>query len=285
MRQLTVSCFALALICTHASTASAINVFGFEHTPLGTASLGVAPDALTISNIGSSGLDGVSIDLGQSAAFQSQWDPIDIAPLPIGANFAFYFYGELNGVPDQLLWSVDMVKTANNEVSLIPDASPVGATSSRIEIYLGEQLQGTFPGVTGAIKVPEMPSAHKDGHPGHVTLLKKSGQAPTDKLEELLIPSGMAQWPNPVMFSIPGLGPLQGDYLIMVAETVNVSLGPITRAEMLLNDIPSLTLTYEHAESFQAVPTLGIAALLVLGLALCVTFFWTLYRRGHLAQR
>ena len=151
-----------------------------------------------------------------------------------------------------------MIKTAANEISLIPDASPVGASSSRVEIYLGDQLQGTFPGVVDAIKVNEMPRAHRDSSPGHVTLMKKSGGNGSDQVEEVVVPSGMAQWPNPVTLQIPGIGPVTGDYLIMVAETVNVSLGPMTRMEMLLNDIPSLTLTYEHAGAYQAVPAQGL---------------------------
>jgi len=162
MRWSSIGGFVVGSLCLGVSTGYGVPFMGFEHTALGNAQINVAPDGLTINNLGSSGQDGVSVDLGQSSSFQSQWEPIDIGPLPIGANFAFEFYGERNGVADQLLWRVDMIKSAPGEVSMIPDASPIGASSSLIYIYLDGQLQGTFPGVSGPITTTEMPQAHKD---------------------------------------------------------------------------------------------------------------------------
>jgi hypothetical protein len=63
--------------------------FGLPHTPLGNATLGLDPSSgeLVVSNLGSSGQDGVSIGLGGVTGFRAA---VDIGPqgeLPPGAIF------------------------------------------------------------------------------------------------------------------------------------------------------------------------------------------------------
>jgi len=54
------------LVAGAAVAGPGLNVFGLDHNPLGNAQLSSDGGRLTVSNIGSSGKDGVSIDLGES---------------------------------------------------------------------------------------------------------------------------------------------------------------------------------------------------------------------------
>lgn len=61
--------------------------YGLHHTPLGAASLGTDPAGrLVVSNIGSSGQDGVSIDLGKTTGFAMQPDIGPSGALPAGMS-------------------------------------------------------------------------------------------------------------------------------------------------------------------------------------------------------
>jgi hypothetical protein len=60
-----------ALVFTSAlavdARAEPINIFGLSHTPLGNATLSVVNGSLAVSNIGSTGVDGVSVALPSNA--------------------------------------------------------------------------------------------------------------------------------------------------------------------------------------------------------------------------
>ena len=60
------------LVAGAAVAGPGLNVFGLDHNPLGEAELSSDDGRLTVSNIGSSGKDGVSIDLGESQGLFSE---------------------------------------------------------------------------------------------------------------------------------------------------------------------------------------------------------------------
>ncbi len=86
-----------------------ITAFGLKHCPLGQASLELQDGKLVVSNIGSSGEDGVSVELPQSTAYwqpelNDLGDPADPDnPVPDGAFMRLTTLGTLDGQPDQII--------------------------------------------------------------------------------------------------------------------------------------------------------------------------------------
>lgn len=106
---------------------------GLEHTPLGSAALIISPDDhLIVSNIGSSGLDGVSIDLGETAEGFLTQQPIDPI-MPPGSWMRSDYYGEVNGVADQPAGSLGMEWVAGSIVALV-DFTPLGSPTYTVEL-------------------------------------------------------------------------------------------------------------------------------------------------------
>ena len=68
------SIFAAGVVAGPALAGTGFNAFGLDHSPLGAGQLSLDGGVLTASNIGSSGLDGVRIDLGPSQGLNSEVD-------------------------------------------------------------------------------------------------------------------------------------------------------------------------------------------------------------------
>lgn len=95
-----------------------VRVFGSEHAALGGASLGSSPTGgLIVSNIGSSGQDGVSVDLGESegAAIEISEDTIGVGRL---ATETVKLIGSVGGNPGVDLGGIQF-NTIGNTVELI----------------------------------------------------------------------------------------------------------------------------------------------------------------------
>jgi plastocyanin len=110
-----------------------INFAGLDHTPLGNATLADSgTGTLTVSNIGSSGLDGVSIDLGETADGFAAIFPLDPAGPP-GASFSWQVQGTLDAGLEQTLLTMGAVTTAGG-IDLHPDFSPLGSATFTLTI-------------------------------------------------------------------------------------------------------------------------------------------------------
>ena len=110
---------------------------GLAHRALGQAQLQPDPGTanLVISNIGSSGLDGVSIDLGEAAeGMLGEGEMLTALPLPAGASADARNFGTVGGVPDQDLGGV-RVDVDPFELTVVPDTQPLGTQTYRLELY------------------------------------------------------------------------------------------------------------------------------------------------------
>jgi hypothetical protein len=157
-RTLSALALALALAVAPQSTAAkgpaTIDVFGLTHVPLGQATLTLDPNGyLIVSNIGSSGRDGVLVELGDAPrGMRTQFDAVRPATsLPIGAVYRFVLEGDGS---DRT--SLTMTRTGT-ELAVQPDFTPFGGESYEIQVTLTDGSRLTFPG--GALSVEATPIA------------------------------------------------------------------------------------------------------------------------------
>jgi hypothetical protein len=126
------------LIC-----APPVNVLGFEHNSLGNGAIAAAPGGgVVVTNLGSSGLDGVSIDIGaaRGLALDLNWDP-----LPTSGSFTLRQIGAAN----DLLGS--MTVTFGSETFVYEaDFSPQGASGYTLTALLDGEVVLEVPGLSGA---------------------------------------------------------------------------------------------------------------------------------------
>ena len=131
---------------------------GLLNTALGTAMLDGAGTQLHVSNLGSSGQDGVSIGLGHGASAGVTLMPL--GQVPVGASVQFSATGSIGGASNQSLGylRVTHVSSALAGYEVTADLSPDGSPTQRIEVWGGGTLLGAFPGHTGVVAtVTSMP--------------------------------------------------------------------------------------------------------------------------------
>ena len=132
--------FAFALfvglgISTHDACAQPTREYeGLTHTILGSASLAIDPASgyLNVSNIGSSGKDGVSIDLGEVESFRCEVIGIDPGLPTTDATLNFDVIGQYgdSGLASFLKLSMTDVGI---ELAILADASGIGISSFTLE--------------------------------------------------------------------------------------------------------------------------------------------------------
>ena len=81
---------------------------GLEHCPLGDAKLSLSENGLFIENIGESGKDGVSILPGQAQGLLTTTNGLDPKLLPEGASLISTAVGQVNGIPNTPIASVNV---------------------------------------------------------------------------------------------------------------------------------------------------------------------------------
>lgn len=112
---------------------------GRESCALGDAQVTQQDGSIVISNIGSSGQDGVSIDLDNT----NQWD-LNVGGLdsedPIDASFSMITLGEVNGISGQLLNETKLSNKGNEGFEIIVDHSNLEPQSVIIEAYKNGKL-------------------------------------------------------------------------------------------------------------------------------------------------
>jgi len=111
-----------------------IVIFDLLHTKQGNASLDSADGKLTVSNIGSTGTDGVALELPPDTDPHelALWDGVLENPdlsgtLPVGAKLDVAYKGAIDDIPDQLLMTISQTKMAANQWQL-GVVSPIATT-------------------------------------------------------------------------------------------------------------------------------------------------------------
>ena len=122
---------------------------GLRHAALGQATLSTDPMTgdLLVSNIGSSGQDGVSIALGEAQGFLPEVD-LPLSAMAAGTTATAYARGRIGGLADQPAgWMA--VRRTTNGTELLPDFSDLGASSYQLNVYDAGQLIFSQPGMSG----------------------------------------------------------------------------------------------------------------------------------------
>ena len=126
-----------------------IVVFGSPHGALGNAQLDTAPGRLIVSNLGSSGQDGVRISLGEADSFDAAWDPLDPASTaPLGSFLSASAIGSIAGVPELDLGRLDVTKTASSPdgFEVTADFTAFAGPTERVQVLQGGTIVLDLPG-------------------------------------------------------------------------------------------------------------------------------------------
>lgn len=191
------------LVSTLVATADAgpIVFDGLQHIPLGNAAL--LPGAnLEVCNIGSSGLDGVSVDLGESEFLLLELDGLDPGIEPPGLSTTATAIGMIGGIEQPI---VHLSRTVIDPqlIQYFADFSPIGGMSVTAEVYDGDVLVDSQSGIVGPAAVVVGPTTSERLDPWWE--MQDTGWA-------------IVEFPALMTIGLTGHPPVQGDKLVMKHE-------------------------------------------------------------------
>ena len=210
-----------------------LSLFGQAHQALGQALFTAGAGNLSVSNIGSSGLDGVAIHVEDVDEFAAIWQPLDpLATVPDGAFLEFSATGSVGGMAEQALGTL-RITDIGAELEITADYSAVGSTSHRLEVLDGGVLVTTVTGHTG-------PVARVVGWPKGCG----KGRAVIDDFGTACY---RPCWPGPVSINIIGGPTVVGDTLRVLAENPTAEFDFLSSFTTQAADIPNITIAVESA--------------------------------------
>ncbi len=195
--------------------------WGLVHRPVGECDLGVsATDGLTVSNLGSSGEDGVSIDLAGGEGGHVEWQPHAVLP---GTSCGVRLMGDADGVPfSSTLIELDLHRPlSSSDLNLTFDASGSGASSAATQVY-DVFLVGEVPGNNEGSAVISPVGGDPEVPPLVGCSVATTGDGSTGS--PFIGACVTLHFQNPVLVQVPGGPPLVGDRV-----RVCVSGNPVTR--------------------------------------------------------
>ena len=186
-------------------TEMTVEQFGLEHQALGMALIEgeTSPDKLKVSNIGSSGLDGVSVNFGPASAAELHWQDLPAINLvPTGGFIEVGAIGTLGGLPNAPLGSLRITDVGEGLVASV-DYSSTGSTSQTVEIYNAGAL------------------VHSSS--GHTTTWAQFGFWPQGCKKRDVWGGSQTScfagcWESAISISVPGFGSFMGDEFRILAD-------------------------------------------------------------------
>lgn len=160
MRRVSVVLLLLTTLWTAPALAQIVLFGGLDHSPLGQAQLSTVGGRLKVSNLGSSGCDGVSIAVGGGNGASVDLLPLFPQELTTGMHLTADFETDA-GVAEtaEVRFSPDAIGGVSLSVDIWPCADPV--TGLTITLYDGDEVQAVFEGqnLQNVVSVPQTPSA------------------------------------------------------------------------------------------------------------------------------
>ena len=218
---------------------------GLRHCPAGAAALAVTPGGpLHVSNIGSSGQDGVAIELPGVSHWEARWAPLDPTDsLPVGAFVRSAIFGSAGTVTNSLLGSWRLIKLGSNDYGVTANFDPMGAATVTAQIYDGDTRVTEFPGLTG--QFVRVNGCVDDDHWGNPT------------------PSGPFGLPGKFGGALTFLAPRQftfsngssatGTRLVILPDGAP-PVSSLSKAMVVAKDIPNIEIDYErHFQRFSGI--------------------------------
>jgi hypothetical protein len=227
---------------TNETTSGFIRYFkGLAHATVGDAALSIDEAGnLAVSNIGSSGQDGVETRLpppdGSGSPVEHEVFMMDIDPLnslPSGAFLHITSTGTLSGLPGQEVGTLHIEKVGSN-IEYTADFTSVGSTTQTIEVYDQGALVFSTSGHTGtAISMPDWLKCFLRGCP-------PDDWRPT--------------FGSSTAMTIPGSGMVVGDEVRIIAENVTTPPDSLSKTILVMKDLTGITYTDETTSGFSTDP-------------------------------
>ena len=191
---------------------------------------------LTVSNLGSSGQDGVSIALPNAASWEAHWQPLDpTGALPVGAYVQSQVFGNAGSAGNGMLGSWKATKNKSNNYVVTADFSPLGSSTVTLQVFSGATLVTTVTGQSGDLA--NVNGCVDDDHWGNPTPNGPSGfPGPF---------GGALTFLNPLTFTFSGGATALGDRLVIVPEG-GAAVSSLTQATVLASGIPQIALDEER---------------------------------------
>lgn len=120
-------------------------------TGLGNTGLNAKGGVLAMIDIGSSGCDGVEIDLGSVSSFALDLTVDGTDPAPTNSFLHARTLGSFQGTPDSSLGEIHFAKGAAGDVAITVDFSALGSPTHRVQVFDNGVLLADFPGHTGPV--------------------------------------------------------------------------------------------------------------------------------------
>jgi hypothetical protein len=209
-----------------------LGYFGNGHTALGTAMLTADGGVVSVGHIGSSGNNGVAIDLHGAPNASVSFAPLDTfnPGRPAGGWFEVRFLGAFGSQSNHDLGSLQFTAIASGGVQVTPDFTLVGALSHTIEVWGNGQLVQRIAGHTGNLGTVSA---------GPVSLGERTSDSPTGA------PGCTAAFGQPVQITIDGGPALQGDELRVFPENSSQPIGKLQTLNVLASGLDSFVIVGE----------------------------------------
>jgi hypothetical protein len=170
--------------------------------------------AWRLTDLGTSGDDGVELDFGSVEGFRVTWRGLEeTASPPDGAFLRFGATGVVGGESGRELGEM-RVTDVGESMEITADYSPVGSETKRLELYRGGALVEVIEGFRG--DTVGFAPAWPEGCGKQVVVI--------DGLRTWCY---WPQWPRPIELEIPGRPPVTVDGLRVIAESPSEALGAI----------------------------------------------------------
>ena len=207
------------------------------YTPLGVAELCPPDDTFhywRLTDVGSSGDDGVELDFGAVEGFKVTWrDLQETAAPPDGAFLRFNATGVVDGESGRELGEM-RVTDVGEAMEISADYSSVGSATKRLELYRGGELLEVI-----------------EGFPGDT--IGRAPLWPTGCGKRLVVIDGIRtwcywpEWPQPFLFEIPGRPAVMIDSIRVIAEGPAEPLGALQSFRLQAADIDPIDFTSVQA--------------------------------------
>ncbi len=207
------------------------------HNALGEALLEGVNGSLVVSNIGSSGQDGVGVEMAPTSRWDVAWNPLDPGGiLPESASVVITGIGQVGGAPNHPIGTTT-VRKIGSLYQLSADFSPIGATSMKVLVYNDNAFVDSVAGIT-TTQFATANGCTQDDHWGNPVGWPPIGGTSLTFLD-----------PRVFDFGFKDSKVLIGDELWILPEDATMSIDFLTRVEIRAARIPSITLTQESAQS------------------------------------
>lgn len=201
-----------------------------DYNQVGGATLLYRDGALEVGNIGASGEDGVRLDFAPAGGIEAKWRPLVVPdPLPDATFLRFTSRGLLAGDLEQrVLGELRFTETGFFR-EITADYSSIGSPTQRLEVYRQGEL----------VEVVE----------GHSGLVARVTEWPTGCGKTEVVIDGIRtacywpMWDHDLTLDIPGLGPVTGDSLRVIAEAPAHALGALESFSVQAAGIPTIFMT------------------------------------------